>query len=200
MIGQIENKIIDLIKAASDSNQLGYKLRSVKTYGGEMNDGLNAVVKTLPAIWVIFKSKEQVSKLGAKIKWETTFSILCAAKSLQNEHQSRHGSGEKVGSYQMIEDVTRLLVDENLGLEIDGLTPLRVFPVMNDKKDQDLASIYALEVKTRYSDTYTPPSGALDDFEQMGVDWDIPPLGNVTQPLPSANADASDLITLEQTP
>jgi len=35
------------------------------------------------------------------------------------------------------------------------------------------------------------------EFERLGVDWDIPPFGNVAPPLPAADPDAADLIEVE---
>ena len=35
------------------------------------------------------------------------------------------------------------------------------------------------------------------DLERIGVDWDVPPFGNVTPPLPATDPDAADLIEVQ---
>jgi hypothetical protein len=78
--------------------------------------------------------------------------------------------------------------------DADGLELQESGPVM-------FAGILAhegrLELKTfcyRDAPLALPP---LDDFKTFHADWDVPPHGNVTAPLPAGDPDAEDTIDLE---
>jgi len=155
------------------------------------------VVKSFPAVWVVFKGEAAPEDIGdGAFRHQPTFSILVGQQNRRNEKASRRGADGKVGSYQMIEDIRGLLAGQSLALDIETFQPGAVRALVNNKT----ASIYALEVSTRYVSEAAFDTVA-DTFAALHVDWDVPPLGNVTGPLPVTDplnpADAEDLIKPE---
>ncbi len=200
MIGAIENAMIARIRAAQDSGVLGYELRRVTTYAGDLSEGLKSVVRTLPAVWVVF-SGAQTQRVFQRSVFEVTatFSAIVAANSLRNEREARQGAGGAPGAYQIVEDVVALLAGKNLGLQtVKPLSLERIEALYNDRSDQTLAAIYGITLSTGWSIECGEDGSSLDDFETFHVNWDIPAHGNVGPGLPDdAHADATDTLTLE---
>lgn len=204
MIGPIENAIVARIKAASEANTLGYSLRTIGTYGAEFDaedDDLIQLIKNqFPAVWVTFLD-EALQDTGNKYKIVARFAVLCAARSLRNEQARRHGGAAgEIGSYQIMRDIRALLADQDLGLDIDPLTPLTVRTLFNGGTQDLKASVLTIEFKTAYYEERGPAPAGLADFQTFHADWDVPPHGNVMPPLPTANPDAQDTVTMETAP
>jgi phage gp37-like protein len=198
MISAIENAIIARIAAAQAApapNGLGYTLKKLATYGGEFSDGVERIVTDFPAVLLAFGGAQPVKTVGTITQLKGTFSLICCATSLRNEKAARHGKDGKIGTYQIFTDMLALLTGQTLGLDITPLTPSGIRPLMNDKAGTQLASIYGLDFETTFSVEAKAPTG-LDDFETFHGDWDITTHGNVTPPLPTAEADARDHLTL----
>lgn len=201
MIGAIEQALVNKIAAANESGAFGYKLQGVKSYHGELSGDINQIVRTLPAAWVIFggKTRRRAFDGATHIEWELRYSVIVGAKSLRNEASSRLGADDRVGSYQIIDDLEGLLSGETLGLEMSPLVPERVIAISNNKSDRDIASIYALELSTVATINYAAFNpDDLDDLQTIHTDWDIPPHGNVLPPLPALEADARDTLILNE--
>lgn len=200
MIGEIENAIIGRIRSAQDSGALGYELRQITTYAGDLSEGIKSVVRTLPAIWVVF-SGAQVSRVFQRtiFEVEASFSVVVAANSLRNEREARHGAGAAPGAYQIVEDVVTLLGGRNLGVQaMKPLQLVRIEALYNDRSDQTLAAIYGITFSTGWQIEAGEESEGLEDFETFHANWDVPAHGNVAPPLPDdSDADATDTITLE---
>ena len=198
MIGAIEQAIVDRIEAASGAGTLGYTIRTVASYGNELDDNLKSVVRQFPAVWVVFMG-ERKPRQAAGGEWvhEPLFAVMVAARNRRNEEAARRGAAGKPGSYQMFEDVRALLTGQDLGLDIAPFAPGAVRSLVNGAVQGAAASIYAHEFHTRYVSNEPAAASGLDDFAAFHVDWDIPPLGNVTGPLPAEEADAEDTIEVE---
>ena len=199
MIGAIEKGIVDRIKAANGPSQaLGYSLRCIASYGNELDDDINKVIKQFPAVWVVYQGEPRPKEATAG-RWihAPAFAIVCCAKSLRNEKASRRGAGGEIGSYQIFQDVRALLTGQTLGLEISPIEPGEVRPIVNAKTRDKNASIYVQTVHTGYESNQPADAATLDDFATFHSDWDIPPHGNVTPPLPADEADAEDTVILE---
>lgn len=197
MIGQIEQAIIDAVKAASDSGALGYKLFKVASYGGEYSDpSVRQVIKDFPAVSVMFDGARESKQTNGSVKMDVRYGVFVAAKNLRSEKEARHGDGANPGSYKMVEDMIALLTNQNFGLEIAELSFEEVSLILVDKADQGLVSVYGISFKTSYT-IKTLPSDAdiasLDVFNKFHANWDIPPHGNVSTDLPAdSTADATD--------
>ncbi|MBI1214550.1 MAG: DUF1834 family protein [Alphaproteobacteria bacterium] len=198
MIGSIEQGIVDRLTAASESGGLGYAFKKVDSYGGDLDAAVDRIIRDTPAALVISKGLTVVQTARTRVKLRAGFGVLCCARSLRNEKAARNGTPlGGVGSYQLIEDVTSLLIFQTFGLAINPLALTGVVPVANDRLDGKLLSIYSVEVETFYSITVPDITGDLNDFTTFNVNWDVPVLGNVSTELPADDtADATDKIIL----
>jgi len=197
MIAAIEDGIVERIKAASTGGVLGYALKEVKTYGGELDeDGLREVVKRYPAVWVVWAGSRFTEKARG-LWWEdATFAVIVATKSLRNEQARRHGAPGEVGSYQIVKDVKALLGGNALGLDIQPLQPTAGRSLFQGVKDKQPLSLYAVDFLARFI-TEQPETAGLDDFATFHADWDLPPFAPKPEdplPLPPGQADAEDLV------
>lgn len=198
MISQIEDGIIAHIKAAQDNGSLGYTLKKLGSYGGEFAEGLKKAVIGFPAVLVIFGGATLVEQSGSRMKYSARWMIMVAAKNLRNEAKARKGSGDKVGSYQMAEDIINLIGNKRLGLDISYIRIEAIRSLANDLAGQDLASVYGIELSTTFEMDNSANPDDLDDFAILHNNWDLPPHGNVIPPLPSdETADATDHIEME---
>jgi phage gp37-like protein len=195
MISDIENAIIARIAAAQEG-ALGYRLKKLATYGGEFADGLERIIHDFPAVLVAFNGATLHQQARTSFALKATFGLICCATSLRNEQAARHGKAGIIGSYQLVTDMVALLACQTLGLPISPVVINGVRPLMNDRAGAQLASVYAIDVETVFS-IGPEDAASLDDFKTFHADWDIPPHGNVTPPLPAAEADARDTITLQ---
>lgn len=199
MLAAIEDAIIARIRAAEATTPgLGYKISEITSYGGELDDDLAKVVRRFPAVWVTFggagKSKPMAT---GRNKWLTpvTFVTLVAARNVRGERNTRHGltvNGviREVGSYQMMKDVSLLLVNSDLGLAIDYLKPGAIRTLYNTKLNGEALSVLAREWHTDFVETQ--PTAPIDPTDpmwlKMGINYYLKPGDDV--------ADASDLTTL----
>jgi len=190
MIGAIENAIIAKIQAASDASALGYRFKTVESFGQTITpDNLRRSTQSFPAALVVFAGEPRPTDgPGGKTRHSPMFTIFLCQKNRRGDGSSRSGKDGKVGTYQMIEDVRGLLSEQTLGLAIDPIKPGAVRSVMQD----DGPSIYALELHVGYdANPRLADSATLDDFATLNADWDVPVDGTI---------DATDTITLETLP
>lgn len=201
MIGEIEDGIINRIEtAASATPGLGYKLKKVASYGGEMDDELAKVVLSFPAVWVTFagcgKSKPMNTQ---KTKWITpaTFVTMVGARNVRGERATRRGVkvGSQlidVGAYQMLEDVSLLLSGSDLGLEILALSPGAIRTLYNTSLNNKAVAVFAREWHTGFVES--KPREPIDTSDPMwlklGISYYLKPGDDVT--------DVSDLLTLDE--
>ncbi|MFZ2469477.1 MAG: phage protein Gp37 [Parvibaculum sedimenti] len=202
MIGAIENAIIARLKAASDSNVLGYTLRTIESYGGQFADEerLNKLIR-YPAAYVVFLGDRPLGETGYSDQLGATFAVIVAAQNVRNEASTRHGDGGEVGTYQLIKDVRGLLKRQDFGLDIGGFALGPARSLFSGTVETRRVSVFAVEFSTTYSDVedIDAVASGLDDFKTFHVNWDVPPIGNVAadNQLPDdANSDATDHQTL----
>jgi phage gp37-like protein len=170
MIGLIENAILEHIRLAKPA--LGYDPK-IASYGGELADGLKNTVRSLPAIWVVFAGANNERQYGPSVVYKARYNVIVAAQSLRNEQSGRHGQHNSAGSYQMVEDMARLLVNQKLGLNIHPIQIGAIRSIVQDKADNDLMSVYGLEITTTFT-LEGGMGGDLQDFESILNTWDLP--------------------------
>lgn len=198
MIGTIEQAIIDRIQAASTGGTLGYRLAAVTSYGGELDGDISAVLRLrFPAAWVVYAGGTARQGAGGKI-WQARFAVVVAAKGGRNQVERRRGADDKVGAYQLAEDMASLLERQTLGLDIAPIDVGAIRTLFNGAAKADRLAVFALDLTTAYAADPGVDEVELAAFQTFHADWDIPPHGNVSAPLPAADADASDTVTLEQ--
>jgi phage gp37-like protein len=175
MIAAIENAMLARIKAASDSGALGYKLRQVSTYRGDL-DNVPEAVKQFPCVWVVFGGHQKPEDEGAGWLVTPLFQVVVAAKNVRNEQASRHGSGDEVGAYQLLTDVLALLSGQALGLDLSRrLAPGAARLIANARVDALNIAAYAQDFTCAYRIEPAPAAATLSDFTRFHADWDVPP-------------------------
>lgn len=187
IIAQVEDAMIDAIKQA---NGLGYKLKSIETYGGQFDDDTFDIVRALPAVWIAFAGTQKPHAMNTERgRWKVpaTFAVMCGTRNVRGERDTRHGSANEVGTYQMIADMQALFVNQDLNLPIDFIAPGQVRTLFNTKVKGNALSVFAVEFHTAWIVTETRP----DDLAllRVGMDYMLKPDDDV--------ADASDLLTLQ---
>jgi phage gp37-like protein len=195
--------IEDAIKARIAGAKLPY-LRTVATYGGELDDNLAEAIRRFPAVWVAFQSEGEGQRLttsGSVYRIPATWVVLAAARNLRNEAATRKGDMVNVGTYQMLEDMRALLAGQDFGLEIDNLRPGRVRSLTNARFQNLGVSVYAQEWRTAY-DYRVAARCAAAQLDNGGQPISLPELSSIGvnyHLLPDdGQADAVDLITLQQ--
>ncbi|MBF0249962.1 MAG: DUF1834 family protein [Alphaproteobacteria bacterium] len=197
MIGNIEQAMIDAVKAVNgtDAGKLGYQILTIGSYGGEFasEEGISRAVRTFPAVLFVYLGEPKpVEGPNGGLWRRPSWAAFVAQDNRRNESSVRHGADGKVGSYQMAEDIAALFFRKDLGQAIQPIVPGAVRSIRNAGS----VSIYSVELTTEF--LWNPAladAAALNDFSTFHADWDMPPHGNVTAPLPAAEADASDTLT-----
>ena len=146
----IEQAIKDLIKA-----QNWDYVREIKTYGGDFDDDINAVIRRFPAIWITFQGSKSPEKISHnKTRIPVTFVVLVGSYSVRNEETQRQGDAVSIGTYQMLSDIQNLLTENDLSSQsIKGLEPLelgRIKTIFNTKTKDDSISVLSQEFHTSY--------------------------------------------------
>lgn len=197
MIGAIEQAIVERIMGASTAGALGYPLATVASYGGELDD-LAMAVRAFPAVWVAFAGERRAEVLGGgEFRHEGIFTLFIGTRSRRGDRAARHGVEGEPGSLQILEDVRAILLGDQLGLAIEPFAPVQVRSVSQTAQ----ASIYACDLMTRWvSGSAAGFDDDAADFLRFHADYDIPPHGNVTAPLPAGEADAADDVYLHGDP
>jgi phage gp37-like protein len=199
MIGQIENAILTRIRSASDQDILGYRLRQIKSYGGEFSSetDLRKQAQQLPAVFVTYQEEESDEETNESYRMKASFDVIIIAQNKRNEQAARHGgtTGE-IGSYQIRRDILTLLAGQSFGLEIDELKPVSIRRELDTKLGENLSlSLIIIRFETAYFLPRAPnpktaelspgdatgPSSALSatagvgSFTHLHIDWDVPP-------------------------
>lgn len=190
----IEQAIKDLIKA-----QNWDYLREIKTYGGDFDDDINAVIRRFPAIWITFQGSKSPEKISHnKTRIPVTFVVLVGSYSVRNEETQRQGDAVSIGTYQMLSDIQNLLTENDLSSQsIKGLEPLelgRIKTIFNTKTKDDSISVLSQEFHTSYvltaSDRDREEAATEAEIHRINVDYHFIPDDGVK--------DESDLIELKE--
>lgn len=205
MIGSIEQAIIDRLAALNASGALGYTLRQIRTYGGELRDQASrAGIKDVPAVWLAFDGGRFDQSTTAWDRLSARFVLLAAAQSLRNEQAARHGvAGGETGAYQIITDMAGILAGYRPGGNGVGLiVPGDIQPLSVEESRNGRLAIYGLTFTVPFQNRRIAPEVDLTDQDSIlniiHTNWDLPPTGNVGPILPDdENADAISHLTGE---
>ncbi|MDA3509390.1 DUF1834 family protein [Acinetobacter junii] len=190
----IEQAIKDLIKA-----QNWDYVREIKTYGGDFDDDINAVIRRFPAIWITFQGSKSPEKISHnKTRIPVTFVVLVGSYSVRNEETQRQGDAVSIGTYQILSDIQNLLTENDLSSQsIKGLEPLelgRIKTIFNTKTKDDSISVLSQEFHTSYvltaSDRDREEAATEAEIHRINVDYHFIPDDGVK--------DESDLIELKE--
>ena len=186
---RIEDAIMARLKAASDSNALGYRLAEIASYGGEFDDEkFFTQVRKFPAVWVTIGGAKPKPLSARKTLYTLTIAVMVGTRNVRGERQTRHGAVNTPGSYQLLDDVRRLLSGQSFGLAISPLRPGADRTLFNTKMGSEARSVLAAEFAADYTFTVDNQEGALPDLARIGLHYLLKPGDDVE--------DASDLVTL----
>ncbi|WP_151792462.1 phage protein Gp37 [Acinetobacter seifertii] len=175
-------------------------VREIKTYGGEFDDGLTAIIKAFPAIWVTFESSGTPKKIAHnKTEFPLKFVVLVGARSVRNEEARRHGAASDIGTYKMLAHVQQLLIGNDLSSAgVTGLAPLelgRAKTIFNTKTASQSISVLSQDFTTQYTITASDrdreeADESIGEIHRINVDYFFEPGDDVK--------DASDLVELKE--
>lgn len=175
-------------------------VREIKTYGGEFDDGLTAIIKAFPVIWVTFESSGTPKKIAQnKTQFPLKFVVLVGARSVRNEEARRHGAASDIGTYKMLAHVQQLLIGNDLSsVGVAGLAPLelgRTKTIFNTKTASQSISVLSQDFTTQYTITASDrdreeADESIGEIHRINVDYCFKPGDDVT--------DASDLVELKE--
>lgn len=201
MIAEIENAIADRLRSASEHGYLGYRLKTVASYAGELDtkDELAKLPAMLPAALVTFQREAfEMDRGQGRSVMRASFAVLVAAGNKRNPTAQRHGGAGEAGAYQIARDALALLADQDLGLgaRITRLKPAGVQLFPRARVANLPVTILAVEFQTTYEraglgdvGTAELPSGlpggrplaetmaraaGITDFAAVHADWDAP--------------------------
>jgi phage gp37-like protein len=138
---EIENAIINKLKS-SNMGDYCKKIDSYQIEAGDIEEQIRIFAGQLPCALIVYAgTPEFIHSMSGVQDMPMTFSILLCAQSLRGKGEARRGH---VGTYQMIDDLRKILTNNQVGLNIDPLIPTKVEPEINTKN----FSAYSMEFKT----------------------------------------------------
>jgi len=195
----VEQGIKDVM-AEQIKNKTWPWIREIKTYGGEFDEGLTAIVDMFPAIWVVFEGSGTPKKSGySKTEYPLKFVVLVGARSVRNEEARRQGAGGDIGTYEMLDRVQKLLIGNDLSsVGVTGLAPLemgKTKTIFNTKTRSQSISVLSQDFTTQYTITASDrdreeADESIGEIHRINVDYCFKPGDDVT--------DASDLVELKE--
>lgn len=185
----IEDAIIARIKAASDSGALGYRLAHVDSYGGEFDDEtFFTQFRKFPAVWVTVGGSKPKVVSARKAMRSPTIAVMVGTRNVRGERSTRHGTVSEPGSYQLLDDVCRLLDGSDLGLAISALELGADRTLFNTRMGNEARSVLAVEISTTFTWTQPDQEAGAPDLTNIGLRYYLKPGDDVE--------DASDTIAL----
>lgn len=124
---QIEDRIIETLRTEVSS------LRTVETYAGQLEEEIAKLPVRFPAAFVLYGGSTFGRVDGPTLQETVEFSVMVAAKNLRGGEEARKGGGAEYGAYGLVKDVLGALANEDFGLDMERLRPLRVSPVFIGK-------------------------------------------------------------------
>ncbi len=197
-LGCIEQGIKAVLAAKVQNKQWPW-IREIKSYGGEFDDDILAVINSFPAIWVTFVGSGTPKKSSHnKTTYPITFAVLVGASSVRNEEARRQGAGSDIGTYQMLYLVQNLLIGNDLSSAgVTGLDPLalgKTKTIFNSKARSQSISVLSQEFSTAFTITASDRDreDAETDAEIHKINFDY-----YFQPQDDLK-DAGDLVVLKE--
>jgi phage gp37-like protein len=136
-IADIEDAILTVLQASD----LADVARTIDSYHGEIDDlvkEVRSLTVPLPAVFVLYAGSVFDEAANRSFDDEQAFTVVAVARSLRSRSELRDGM------YDLLEEIKAALIDNNLGLDIEPLHPLRIEAALVAK---DL-SVYGFDFKT----------------------------------------------------
>jgi phage gp37-like protein len=133
----IEDKIIEKLKAGLPH------LKTCETYAGQMEGEIERMPVRFPAVYVVYGGSTFEEIDGPNHREIVGFSIMACAKDLRGNEAIRKEEG---GAYGLVNDVLEKLTNENFGLDIEKLRPVKVSLVFISK----IMAVYGIDFQTGF--------------------------------------------------
>ena len=187
MVSAIENAIVAALTAAATA----FRVDTIESYGGQLDDDTLEWVRRLPAIWVVFAGADKpVAVSTAKNKWKYTgtFTVFCGQRNLAGNKALRQGDAKNPGVYALMQLPNAARLNKDLGLAIDFFEPGAIKPVSSFVDRSGAVMVYAMNWTTKGVDSAEVPellpSGEL---VTLGLSYFLKPGDEL--------ADAADTLT-----
>ncbi|MEX5441885.1 phage protein Gp37 [Acinetobacter schindleri] len=199
--GDIEQAVKDLCDQQKSTGKWPW-LATVKSYGGEFDEELLDIVKRTPAIWVTTTGDGAPKKLAHnKYQYFVKIAVMVGASSVRNEEARRHGAGADIGSYDMLTEVWKLFIRNDLSVVgMQGLSPLdlgRTKTIFNTLVRNQSLSVLAQEFTTSFTIVASDrdrEEAEAEYIHKIHTDYYYQP----TEKTDKDPADASDVIQLKE--
>lgn len=142
-LAQIEDGLLTVLR---DSTTLGNYCRTIASYAGQLEADLSAFPVNCPAIYAMLESTTATQRAQQLQEKTATWSFFLIEQNLRGNEASRRGAAGSVGTYQMLQDLQRLLLGNRLGLEpeLNGFWQLGEQSILNTAR----WSIYQAQYRT----------------------------------------------------
>lgn len=140
-ITQIEDAIVAELQ---ESAVLTALKATVASYHGEIDDLVklaDQLTVKLPAIYVLYGGSNFDESANRSFDDEMIFTIIAIAKDLRGDAKL------KAAMHPILEEIKTVLINNDLGLNIEPLHPIRIEPTLITK----MFSIFAFDLKTLIS-------------------------------------------------
>jgi phage gp37-like protein len=175
MIAAIENALVTSLGRLT-AGAAGYSLR-VEGYAGQLTseDDLKTVLNgPMPRAYVSFIDSRNAGGTLTNPVMAAHFRVILICRATETAAAARHGVGDRVGTYQVMADVTGLLNGSRLGLEVVPCRVVRARAIYNGKITQQRLSVIEMEVETGWTGErrHLPgDDGDIGEFLRLHVGW-----------------------------
>jgi phage gp37-like protein len=181
VIGELEDAIVARILAAQAAGLWPYKLLTVETYGGQIDEHTQSTFR-FPAVFVAFTRMKKVAELGERSRLSSLHLVVyVAARNPRNERATRHGDMHEPGSFQIAEDLLALLEGQRLGIPMQRPlmhTEIDTLFVARRSDGANAESILAISMECQVSWSAALPECAnvsTDDWLKTGQTFYLKP-------------------------
>jgi phage gp37-like protein len=195
VIGDVEDEIVRRLR-----EQFAGRVRAVEHKPARLDaDELARVLTLAPAAfvsWLGFAAEERLPDGVVRAQW----GVYLLAANAAGEVARRRGQGAEIGGYEMAiaaYAALHLWRPASAAMHIEVSSCENLFSAAFEKAGRSCWAL-ALTVPVELPLGVEAVEGALGRFETFDASWDVPPLGDVSRPPPSANRNAGDRVTLPQ--
>lgn len=169
----IEKAIIEHIRNVVSQGVFGYNIPVIASYAGEGDEDIPHLLKTRsPAVWVAYSGEDGQTDNSKDVN--AYFSLIIYVRNNRSENAGREGSLNHAGAYQLINDLKKLLIKQDLGLPIEPFSFIEAKPIINARLEKYYTTMFGLRFKTLYTQPAAgKPYQKLDDFLRIKSDWTI---------------------------
>ncbi|WP_374631812.1 phage protein Gp37 [Ferrovibrio sp.] len=194
-LGQIEAAMLAAIKAAP----LGYRLKTVEPYSGQLQDDEFArVVTGFPCALVAWTGewKAPEARQGGQAIFPR-LTLIVGARNMRNAALARQAATQdEVGAGQIVADLRRLLNRSTLGLMIDPLQPTATEALfIGHAKDRNGVVLAIDWLTSCFEPAVRAGIRADGEFLTANLQWDVPPHSArespITLPVDDADMEAT---------